>query len=44
LAYHEARKRAAVAGGVPAKEVAATDVFLEPELAAVDVSSEIAAD
>jgi DNA-directed RNA polymerase subunit beta' len=44
LAYHEARKRAAVAGGVPSKEIAAADVFLDPEISAVDVSSEIAAD
>jgi len=32
LAYHEARKRAAVAGGVPAKEIAAEALFKDAEV------------
>ena len=44
LAFHEARKRAAVAGGVPHKELAAEEVFLEAEVSTVDVNSEVAAD
>jgi len=44
LAFHEARKRAAVAGGVPAKEVATEDVFLAVEEPPVEVSSETAAE
>jgi len=44
LAYHEARKRAAVAGGVPAKEAPVAPVVLESDVTAVEVSSEIAAE
>jgi DNA-directed RNA polymerase subunit beta' len=42
LAYHEARKRAAVAGGTQHKEAQAAEVFLEAEVSAVEVVSEIA--
>src|SRR5450830_297771 len=44
LAFHEARKRAAVAGRVPQKELAVEEVFSEAEESAVEVSSEIAAE
>ena len=50
LAYHEARKRAAVAGGVPAKADAPVAGFAldaeesAVEVPAVEVSSEIAAE
>src|SRR5450830_1292987 len=44
LAFHEARKRAAVAGRVPQKELAVEEVFSEAEVAEVAVSSEIAAE
>jgi DNA-directed RNA polymerase subunit beta' len=44
LAYHEARKRAAVAGGVPAKEIATEEVFLAVEESPVEVGNETAAE
>jgi DNA-directed RNA polymerase subunit beta' len=37
LAYHDARKRAAVAGGVPAKEIPAEALFLAEEEPVVEV-------
>ncbi|HPV33175.1 MAG TPA: DNA-directed RNA polymerase subunit beta', partial [Methylotenera sp.] len=37
LAYHEARKRAAVAGGVPAKEIAAEALFKDAEVVVDEV-------
>jgi DNA-directed RNA polymerase subunit beta' len=39
LAYHDARKRAAVAGGVPAKEIPAEALFLSEEEPAVEVAA-----
>jgi DNA-directed RNA polymerase subunit beta' len=44
LAFHDARKRAAVAGSAPQKELAADEVFLEAEVSEIEVSSEVAAD
>jgi DNA-directed RNA polymerase subunit beta' len=41
LAYHDARKRAAVAGGVPAKQAVVAPVVLEAEDAVVEVVSEV---
>ncbi|MFZ3087402.1 MAG: DNA-directed RNA polymerase subunit beta', partial [Methylotenera sp.] len=41
LAYHEARKRAAVAGGVPVAQIPAEQVASESEEVAVEVSSEV---
>ena len=38
LAYHEARKRAAVAGGVPAKEIAAEALFKDAEVVIDEVA------
>jgi len=39
LAYHDARKRAAVAGGVPAKEIPAEALFLAEEEPVVEVAA-----
>jgi DNA-directed RNA polymerase subunit beta' len=44
LAYHEARKKAAVAGGVPVKEVVDAEAAVEVEASTVEVSSEIVAE
>jgi len=44
LAYHDARKRAAVAGSAPAKEIPAEALFTEAEVPAVEVVSETAAE
>jgi DNA-directed RNA polymerase subunit beta' len=44
LAFHDARKRAAVAGSAPQKELAADEVFLEAEVPEIEASSEVAAD
>jgi DNA-directed RNA polymerase subunit beta' len=44
LAFHDARKRAAVAGSAPQKELAADEVFLEAEVSEIEVSNEVAAD
>jgi DNA-directed RNA polymerase subunit beta' len=44
LAYHDARKRAAVAGGVPAKEIPAEALFTSTEDLAVEVVSETEAE
>jgi len=41
LAYHEARKRAAVAGGVPAANAAVASVVAEAEVIAEEVVSEV---
>jgi len=41
LAYHEARKRAAVAGGVPTAHIPAEQVALEAEEVAVETPSEV---
>ena len=40
LAYHDARKRAAVAGGVPVKEVPAEALFLSADETVAEVASE----
>jgi len=44
LAYHDARKRAAVASSAPAKEIPAEALFTEAEVPAVEVVSETAAE
>jgi DNA-directed RNA polymerase subunit beta' len=44
LAYHDARKRAALASGAPAKEIPAEALFAEAEVPAVEVVSETAAE
>ena len=41
LAYHEARKRAAVAGGVPTAEIPAEELEQESEEVAVEASSAV---
>jgi DNA-directed RNA polymerase subunit beta' len=44
LAYHDARKKAAVAGGVPTKEAVDVEAVVEVEASTVEVSSEIVAE
>jgi DNA-directed RNA polymerase subunit beta' len=41
LAYHDARKRAAVAGGVPSKEIPAEALFAEDEVSVAEVAIEV---
>ncbi|MDP3677769.1 MAG: DNA-directed RNA polymerase subunit beta', partial [Methylotenera sp.] len=44
LAYHEARKRAAVAGDVPKAEIPVPEVALETEALAVEVTPEVSSE